>query len=334
MSRMSALRGLAVVVPFVFLVALPPLLAEEAYQAGETYFGRKQYIEYLSGNLPVILSAPHGGRAKPEELPDRNEGTFAYDTNTQELARAVADELHARTLRWPHLVICRLHRRKLDCNREIAEAAAGNPLAEQAWQEFQSFLDAAEKSVQAEFGRGFYIDLHGHGHANQRLELGYLHQAEQLAVDDEALNEPQYAAASSLRAIAVLNRVSYAELLRGERSFGALMEQHGFPCSPSPTNPRPQTPYFRGGYNTARHGRDAAPLAGLQIESYARGVRDTAENRAKFARALASTLETFLSVHAGVQLPSGKGADSTPHVNRPPPTKPSPASTTVPAIAP
>ena len=80
------------------------------------------------------------------------------------------------------------------------------------------------------------------------------------------------------------------------------MEAAGFPCSPSPTNPHPKPPYFRGGYNTARHGRDAAPLAGLQIETYYRGVRDTPQSRKKFAQALASTLETYLSVHLGVGL--------------------------------
>jgi hypothetical protein len=40
----------------------------------------------------------------------------------------------------------------------------------------------------------------------------------------------------------------------------------------------------------------------LQIETYSRGVRDTAESRAKFAKALASTLETYLSMHMGVGL--------------------------------
>jgi hypothetical protein len=112
------------------------------------------------------------------------------------------------------------------------------------------------------------------------------------------------------------------------------MEQHGFPCSPSPTNPRPETPYFRGGYNTARHGRDAAPLAGLQIECYSRGVRDTAENRAKFAKALVSTLETFLSVHAGVELPKGLSAGAATKVNKRAPTEQAPARNQAPATAP
>src|SRR6185295_18390367 len=182
------------------------------------------------------------------------------------------------------------------------EAAAGNPVAEQAWRDFQEFIDAAQATVVRTHGRGLYIDLHGHGHANQRLELGYLHSIEQLAAGNAAINDAHFAAESSLKAVATQSRLPYAELLRGPLSFGAMMEQHGFPCSPSPTNPQPDAPYFRGGYNTQRHGRDAAPLAGLQIETNSRGVRDTPESRAKFARALASTLDDFLQIHVGVSL--------------------------------
>lgn len=280
------------------------------YQAGQTYFGREEYIEYLAGDLPVILSAPHGGRLRPSELPDRPEGTFAFDTNTQELVRAVAEAFHARTGRWPHVVICRLHRRKIDCNREIGEGAAGHPLAEQAWREFQSFLEVARATVVRTYGRGLYIDLHGHGHAEQRLELGYLHRAAELDVDDAVLDSPSYVASSSLRALALRGHLPYSALIRGPFSLGALLEAHGFPCSPSPTNPRPRPPYFSGGYNTVQHGREAAPLVGLQIETYYRGVRDTPESRRRFAEALVSSVQTFLEVHAGLSFTEKPGERS------------------------
>src|SRR5436309_5991656 len=131
-------------IPFRLWFGLVALLtvsfcAAQDYQPGKSYFGRNRYIEYLAGDLPFILSAPHGGRERPEELPDREQGTFAFDTNTRELVRAAAGELHERTGHWPHVIICRIHRRKLDCNREIVEAAAGNALAEQAWKEYQGF---------------------------------------------------------------------------------------------------------------------------------------------------------------------------------------------------
>jgi hypothetical protein len=274
----------------------------EDYEPGKTYFGRNRYIEYLAGDLPLILSAPHGGRERPDELPDREQGTFAFDTNTQELARAIADELHTRTGHWPHVIICRVNRRKIDCNREIGEAAAGNPLAEQAWREFQGFIDSAQTVVASRQGRGLYIDLHGHGHAEQRLELGYLHSADQLALSDAELNAPPYPTDSSLRAIAARGAVPYADLVRGQKSFGALMEKHGFPSAPSPNHPHPKPPFFRGGYNAARHGRDAAPLAGFQMESNSKGVRDTPENRKKFAAAMADSLDEYLPTQVGVPL--------------------------------
>jgi len=285
------------VVTIAALLLFVSVAAADEYEPGKTYFGRNKYIEYLAGDLPLIFSAPHGGREQPNELPDRAMGTFAFDTNTQELARAVADELHNRTGHWPHVIICRVTRRKIDCNREIKEGAAGNPLTEQAWKEFQAYVDAAQEAVVKKHGRGFYIDLHGHGHENQRLELGYLHSAEQLKLSDAEISKTPYPAESSLKAIAARETTPYADLLRGQHSFGALMEARGFLCSPSPSNPHPKTPYFRGGYNTSRHGRDAAPLAGLQIESYSKGVRDTPESRKKFADAIAGTLDEYLTMH-------------------------------------
>jgi len=290
----------------MFLVAFTA--GAEEYQPGTSYFGRNKYIEYVAGDSPLIFSAPHGGREKPDELPDREMGTFSFDTNTQELVRAIADELHARTGHRPHVIICRVNRRKIDCNRDIKEGAAGNPHTEQVWREFQAYLDVAHDAVVKKYGRGFYIDLHGHGHPEQRLELGYLHSVDQLAASDEELNKAPYPAESSLKAIAAKGTMPYSELIRGKRSFGALMESRGFLCSPSPSNPHPKAPFFRGGYNTDRHARDAAPIAGLQIESYSKGIRDTPESRKKFADAIASTLDEYLTMHMDLSLGTVKPA--------------------------
>ena len=154
------------------LAASVVLRAAEAPEPGQTYFGRNQYIEYIAGTLPFVLSAAHGGRDKPAELPDRTKGTFAFDTNTQELARAIDDEFVARTGQHPHVIICRVTRRKIDCNREIVEGAGGHPLTEQSWKDFQGFIQTAQKAVVSKHGKGFYIDLHGHGHADATYLAG------------------------------------------------------------------------------------------------------------------------------------------------------------------
>lgn len=266
--------------------------------------GENRYTEYHAGDLPVILSAPHGGRERPESIPDRADGTFSFDTNTQELARAIAAEFQERTGRPLHVVICRLHRRKLDCNREIEEGAAGQPAAKQAWNEYHGFLDSARAAVIEKFGRGLYLDLHGHGHKNQRLELGYLHSARTLAQPDDALNKPEIVAESSLRGLAAKSKTPYAELIRGPLSFGALLESQGFTSTPSPREPIPATPYFNGGYSTVRHARMAGPICGLQIETNYKGVRDTSASRQKFAAATYTVVAKFLQAHLDLQMPT------------------------------
>jgi hypothetical protein len=282
---------------------------KQAFKPGETYFGRREFTEYLAGDLPVIIAAPHGGREKPGDIPDRLKGTFAFDTNTQELARAIAAEFHQRTGRHIHVVICRLHRLKVDCNRDAAEATGGHPLAVQAWEDFQGFLDHARVAVTNGFDGGLFIDLHGHGHKEQRLELGYLHTRETLGRTDAELNAAEFVRESSLRAAAERSKTPYPELLRGPRSLGALLEAEGFPSTPSPREPAPSAPYFNGGYNTRRHGRDAGPVCGLQIETNFKGVRDTAESRKRFAAALVKVAETWLKERQGIALPAVEKAD-------------------------
>src|SRR5690606_18517561 len=103
-----------------------------APRTDSTYRGRNGYIEYTPGTLPLIISAPHGGGLRPTEIPDRTTGTTVTDLNTEELARAVAAAFEQRTGERPHLLVSRLARIKLDPNRELAEAAAGNAYAEHA----------------------------------------------------------------------------------------------------------------------------------------------------------------------------------------------------------
>ncbi len=283
------------------LLAAP--LSAADLEPGHSTFGEKKYIEYIAGDLPLIISAPHGGRETPDDIPTRDQGVVQSDRNTQELARSIAAEIHARTGHHPHLVICRLHRQKLDCNREIAEAAAGDPIAEKAWAEYHAFLDQARATAIAASGNAFYIDLHGQNHADRRIELGYLHSHETLAKPEESLNDPAVARAGSLRRLAEKTTLSYVELLRGPRSLGALLEARGFPCTPSPERPVPNLPYFPGGYSVRRHVPADEPIAGVQIECNLTGLRDTEANRTRFATALVATLREYLAEHFALPLP-------------------------------
>jgi hypothetical protein len=261
---------------------------------GKACFGRNGYIEYIPGDLPVVISVPHGGALAPAAIPDRTSGTTVTDSNTIDLGRAISAAFSARSARAPHVVIVHLRRTKLDANRELVEAAQGNADAINAWTEYHAFIEQAMAAVRQRSGTGFYIDLHGHGHAIARLELGYLLTAGTLDGTNAQLDAAGIGATSSLRLIASSSPLPFSALLRGPTSLGGLLEP-GVPSVPSPSNPSPGADeYFNGGYSTSRH---TATLPGLQIESHFEGVRDTAASRAAFADSLVRAIATFLQTH-------------------------------------
>ncbi len=298
----------------------PPPVAPIAYVAGQSYFGRNGYVEYIAGNTPVILTAPHGGTLSPSSIPDRTAGacgglaTTVTDANTQELVRTMQARYAARFGKVPHVIISHLARRKLDPNRLQPEAGCGNAEAATALGEWHSYIDAAKSAVLKAHGKGWYMDIHGHGHAVQRLELGYLVSGTQLDGSDAALDASNAIEnGASILTLSLASPLSFSALLRGAGSLGTLYAAQGFPSVPSSSDPGPNgAEYFSGGDNTRRHscGSEAGPLGGttggvicgVQVEANFVGVRDNAANRERFADATAQVLEQYLRVHWGLSL--------------------------------
>ena len=286
-----------------------PLIPAGPFTPGQSYFGRDNYIEYIAGNSPVILTAPHGGTIQPGEIASRSCGTNAFDTNTQELVRAMQSQYFRITGKYPHVVINRLSRAKLDANRDSAEATCGDRRAGVAWTEWQAMIAIARTAaLESGGGKGWFMDMHGHAHAIARLELGYLLTSAQLDLPDAQLDaSTQYENVSSIRTLSAANAsLSFSQLLRGPNSLGALYARNGIRSIPSDSaaDRSPGTAdYFNGGYNTQRYTcRDGGGICGVQIETHFTGVRDTPDNRARFGEITANVLRTYLELHWGLKL--------------------------------
>jgi N-formylglutamate amidohydrolase len=267
--------------------------------------GETGYIEYWPGELPIVLSAPHGGRLAPKELPNRTNGRLQRDALTAELAMEMREALRRRYGSGPHLVICHLARVKLDANREIEEAAQGGAVAEKAWFEYHGFLSEAEVAVMSKFPRGLYLDIHGHSHEKQRVELGYLLGKDEIQWPPQRLNLPEVAVRSSIRPLAQSSDEDFASLLKGPTSLGGLLEQRGVPSIPAPGAQVDSADlYFNGGYNTRRHGSlDGVGLDAIQLE-VPRKFRNEKADREALARALADALEPYFEKHFKMALPA------------------------------
>ena len=297
-----------------------PAIPPGPYAPGQSYFGRNNYIEYVAGNSPVIYSAPHGGALTPSEIPDRTASncggaaTTTTDLNTTDLVRAMQARHFARFGTYPHIIINHLARRKLDANRTAQEAACGDAEALIALGEWHDFIDVAKAAVLQASGRGWYMDMHGHGHSIQRLELGYLLSGAQLDLSNASLDaNAAYEDTASMRTVSESAPPSFSDLLRGASSLGSLYANNGFRSVPSAAEPGPDgESYFSGGDNTRRHtcgaeataygGTTAGNICGVQIEANYTGVRDNATNRDRFGDATAVVLQQYLATHWGLNL--------------------------------
>lgn len=270
----------------ILLLSLLPCLF-----SAEAEYGHKKYVEYIPGDLPIIIAAPHGGRQKDDTIADRTKGVVVTDTNTDKLARRVY-EAFKKNGKTPHLIICHLRRLKVDCNRSREESCEGDKQALQVWDDFQGFVEKAKKSILKKKQKVLYIDIHAHGHKIQRLELGYLISASQLTKKGRDLEK--YHTRSSLKGLVKEN--AFEDLIRGKNSLGTLMSEAGFPSVPSLEiqDPGKGNKFFSGGYNTVAHGaQKSAGCFAIQIECNKIGVRDSETNHIKFAEALHRSLITF-----------------------------------------
>jgi hypothetical protein len=274
------------------------------YIPGNTYYDSTGYVEYRAGNLPIIISTPHGGDLEPQTIPSRNcsECAKRSDGMTKPITEGMYNAFIAQTGCYPHVIINLLHRKKFDANRDIGEAADGNPTVEQAWYGYHEFINSAKSQVISDYSRGLFLDIHGHSHTIQRIELGYLLRSTELNLSDSMLNTTTYINESSIRTLVGDNiqSISHSELLRGLNSFGTLLDDNGFPSVPSLSNPFPEPyeEYFAGGYNTQRHSsrNNGGEIDAIQVELN-RDIRFDPVRREMLINALTTSANQYIDLH-------------------------------------
>jgi hypothetical protein len=260
------------------------------------------YTEVQYGNMPLIISVPHGGTAAPVAFPDRTcPGiTIATDLHTIELVNAIDSVCKADYGFQPYLVISYLKRIKLDQNRDFPEASCSNTTLYRYWNDYHESIDTCIRKILAAYPQCLFIDLHGHGHTIQRLELGYL-------IGGNSLRNPSSIIPSSTSVYHLLQHnktLSMAQLLSATNAFGTTMTNNGFETVPSAQIPAPgiSDPFFDGGYNTDRYTNSAYPnVWGWQIETNYTGVRDSKNSYAAFAKAFLRSVMHYFSSNAGMQ---------------------------------
>ncbi|CAF1182938.1 unnamed protein product [Rotaria sp. Silwood1] len=274
---------------------------------------RSSFKFHQNCTINLLISAPHGGNVTPSDVPNRTQGclrmsgpnagnctwfyndtcvdgtrcnaTTVKDAQSDEFAENVANELNRTWGYKPSVIIAKWSRKKVDFNREINEATFNHPEAIAAYQGYHSFIDQSINQINATFGRGLLIDIHGHGDGNYTM-VGYLLTGAQLNRD----NLNTLSVTTSIEPLCGSNR---NECIRGNSSFGTALERNGLDVVyPSLANPKPGSiDFLSGGYITSNY---ISRINAIQTElpNWMRTANNRLDNARKYAQAIVDYMQT------------------------------------------
>lgn len=206
------------------------------------------------GSLPIVLSAPHGGRVRVPGSPGRTAGVVVRDINTAQLTLLVAQRITERLGSKPSFVIAQFSRRDVDANRpEMGPDGEPAYVGDAAAAQYRAFHTELEGCVAVARGIAAHgallVDIHGQARVPGAIVRG-------------TNNGESFA-----RAIAVYGR----EAVVGAKSIFGVLASKGYVVIPelpgAPGGVEARERMFEGGYITRRYG-SAHPegINAVQIE--------------------------------------------------------------------
>lgn len=262
-----------------FFTALTPARAAVATPA--------DLVVVQNGQLPIILTAPHGGRETVPGVAVRNiEGkpkpqyNIGGDPGTDVVIQAMAREIRALTGRDVYMVMARFDRKYIDANRAPGIAfdhPAAAPYYEFYHQSIRRFVD----EIRTTYSAGLLIDVHGQQKFPDHLIRG-THNG---------------------RAVTrLLERAGIASLTGPSGLFGQL-EANGFAMFPAndvppfPIGGTSEDAGFNGGFTIARYGshrKDGIDTVLFEFGRKYRQKADIEEWARRAARAVVAFHDAYL----------------------------------------
>ena len=211
----------------------------------------EDFVTVQKGTLPVILSAPHGGKKKVPDVPERvGTGLTNFQTvrdeNTAELTEKLAAEIETALKGKPWVVIARFERKYLDVNRS-AEQGYESDKAKPYYDAYHGALVVACKAVKEKHGRGILLDIHGN------------------AVHQNAICR----GTQNLKTVSLLKERDGMVAIRGKNSVLGRMEKLGYKVIPSADDDdkAKEEPKFTGGHIVTSYGSHTGyAIDAIQLE--------------------------------------------------------------------
>ncbi len=231
------------------LIALCFLLLSLGHRQASALENSADLVTIETGNLPIILSAPHGGHNPIPNVPIRQgKGVKLFSTltdiNTDRLTEQLADAIEKKLGKRPYLVIARFHRKYVDVNRRASDAFE-SPAAQVAYDTYHQALTRARNEVIERWGYGILLDIHGQ------------------SADPNAIFRGTRNGQTTTHLINDFGR----EALIGPTSLFSQLAAQGLRVIPAPGSTDPENPHYNGGYIVHTHGSSSGTtLDAIQLE--------------------------------------------------------------------
>jgi N-formylglutamate amidohydrolase len=230
-----------------------------------------------TGNLPILLTVPHGGLEAIPGVPVRSRGITGTDAYTIELAEGLAKHLENALGAQPYVVATRFSRKFIDANRPEAEAFE-SPDAKPAYDAYHNRIRFFIAQIKERFPRGaVLLDIHGQ------------------SGDPDALHRGTQNGAT----VADLLRSRGPAALTGPNSILGVVQSKGYKVFPPNTtlgNP-PEDRRYNGGYTVRTYGSSGPEgLDAFQLE-VGRDLRRDAQFIAALGEAVVVFYKAYLDVN-------------------------------------
>ncbi len=249
--------------------------------------------EFKKGNIPLIITVPHGGALVPQNIPNRDFGSYKKDKDTNLVLKSIVEDFKRKN-QQPYFVVMYLHRRKIDVNRGSREGAQCNEML-RVYKEYHSIIREFRIEVQKKFNAGLMIDLHGQKAKKGYIEIGYGLSKELLDdLRNSDVDEDLIYKQSSLKFL--INNGHHAhDLVFGAKSLGAFLSKN-FNVYPSPQHQLLDEIHYNGVYTLQRHviKRKKENMIGANLELCYEGIRDTKKNREEFAKTFVQSVNRYI----------------------------------------
>ncbi len=249
-----------------------------------------QLVFVEPGDLPIILTAPHGGsEAIPGVSPRQGAGVALFrpqaDAFTAQLTEKLADAIEANVGKRPYVVIAQFHRKYLDANRRARDAFE-SPQAETVYAAYHQAITDARDDIVRRWGRGTLIDIHGQA------------------------TEPRgiFSGTQNGKTTTHLTNQFGREALIGESSLFGLLSKHGLQVIPAINSSDNEHPNYNGGYTVGTYGSSSGgTFDAIQLE-LGRELRvpgSNTETANKLADAITEFSAKYLAAVSAVRMNGG-----------------------------